>query len=70
MREPNEISEDEYLDRIQRDPARWEQAHDMADLIHDRQVEDALLDFDDDRRNEYKCMPNVLRRRHELNPMN
>ena len=51
-REPNEISEDEYLDRIQRNPARWEQAHDMADLIHDRQVEDALLDFDDDRRNE------------------
>ena len=51
MREPNEISEDEYLDRIERNPARWEQAHDMADLIHDRQVEDGLLDFDDDRRN-------------------
>ena len=51
MREPNEISEDEYLDRIQRDPARWERAQDMADMIHDRQVEDALLDFDDDSRN-------------------
>ena len=48
MREPNEISEDEYIDRIQRDPARWERIHDVADLIHDRQVEDALIDDNGD----------------------
>ena len=49
MREPNEISEDEYLDRIQRDPARWEKAHETADYQRDRAIEDELIDSNGDK---------------------
>ena len=44
-KEPNEISEDEYLDRMSRPYDRLKHERDTADIIRDQKIEDELLEW-------------------------